>query len=569
MNKVRPEVANQRIKSFEKRFGEAHLYLAYHGAFPLALTPDLLYRLWAKFQQDIYGEVLDIPWIAVADLLLSSLCDEVGHELYEMVLPVRNELLKRLKEDKRFGQQRIDELSEFLLEYAQQLLYSDDPDIRDFARVQQWIALAYTRPSDASHELALTLSKTYHKDRADLIRLASLVETFAEPLAELEDFQPLLIYARGMGYFVGGDLEAAKKELGKALRKNEIRVAGISLPIPEQVKVINLSRRKVIQYLGWGSVGLGLTTVGGYQLQRSSQSNPQPTSTASPVQTPEVVTLQTVQFEVVTVNERGEIINRRSTQANFFTEDLGNGITLDMVEIPGGQFVMGSPAEERERSPNEGPQRTVTIQPFFMGRFAVTQEQYQAVMGYNPSGFKGVKKPVENVSWNDATQFCDILSTRTGKSYRYRLPSEAEWEYACRAGTTTPFHFGETITTELANYNGAYTYASAPKGKYLQQTTNVGIFPPNAFGLYDMHGNVLEWCLDNNDWQNYNGAPIDGSPWLDLSNKNDIQASRILRGGSWFGLPWSCRSAYRYDDFHPGYWLGYIGFRVVLSGASS
>ncbi|MUG96395.1 SUMF1/EgtB/PvdO family nonheme iron enzyme [Scytonema sp. UIC 10036] len=367
-----------------------------------------------------------------------------------------------------------------------------------------------------------------------------------------------------MGYFAGGDLEAAKKELGKALKKNEIRVAGISLPIPEQVKVINnLSRRKVIQYLGWGSVGLGLVTAGGYQLQRSSQPTPQPTATASSVQTPEVVTLQTVQFEVVTVNERGQIINRRPTQANFFTEDLGNGITLDMVEIPGGQFVMGSPPNERERESDESPQHTVTIQPFFMSKFAVTQEQYQAVMGNNPSRFKeeGEKRPVETVSWNDATQFCDTLSERTGKSYRYRLPSEAEWEYACRAGTTTPFHFGETITSDLANYDGSAIYASEPKGQYRQQTTLVGSFPPNAFSLYDMHGNVWEWCLDT--WHdNYNGAPIDGSAWINNSN-NDNQIL-LLRSGSWGFNPRDCRSAYRLrnprDDRNDC-----VGFRVVVA----
>ncbi|NJR73657.1 MAG: formylglycine-generating enzyme family protein [Scytonema sp. CRU_2_7] len=365
-----------------------------------------------------------------------------------------------------------------------------------------------------------------------------------------------------MKKFAGGDLEAAKNELSKALGKeNKIRVAGISLPIPKQIKATNLSRRQMIQYLGWGSVGLGLAVVGGRLFQNSSQQTPQPIS--SPAPTPERVSLQTVQFQVVTVDERGNITNRRPTQANFFTEDLGNGITLEMVEIPGGQFVMGSPPSEKERESDEGPQHTVTIQSFFMGRFAVTQEQYQAVMGDNRSYFKGAKRPVENVSWEQASEFCDKLSQRIGKSYRYRLPSEAEWEYVCRAGTTTPFHYGETVTTALANYHGNYTYGSGPKGEYRQQTTDVGSFPPNAFGLYDMHGNVWEWCLDT--WHdNYDGAPSDGSAWL---SENDNQF-RVLRGGSWYLNPRYCRSANRAwfprdgrsDD---------IGFRVVVSALRS
>jgi eukaryotic-like serine/threonine-protein kinase len=163
-------------------------------------------------------------------------------------------------------------------------------------------------------------------------------------------------------------------------------------------------------------------------------------------------------------------------------------VTLEMVAIPGGKFTMGSAATEKERSNDEGPQREVSIQPFSMGRFAVTQAQWQAVMGSNPSNFKGDKRPVEKISWQQAREFCQKLSQQTGRPYR--LPSEAEWEYACRAGTTTPFYFGETITPALVNYNGNYSYGAAPKGQYREQTTDVGSFPPNAFGLYDMHGNV-------------------------------------------------------------------------------
>ncbi|MDJ0733305.1 MAG: SUMF1/EgtB/PvdO family nonheme iron enzyme [Nostocaceae cyanobacterium] len=262
-------------------------------------------------------------------------------------------------------------------------------------------------------------------------------------------------------------------------------------------------------------------------------------------------------FDIITVNAKGETTNTRPGKAEFFAEDLGNGVILEMVAIPGGNFTMGSPEDEPESMDNERPQHQVTIQPFFMGKFPVTQEQYEAIMGNNPSYFKGKKRPVECVSWDDAVEFCARISKRTGKSYR--LPSEAEWEYACRAGTTTPFSFGDTITTDLANYNGKYTYGLAPKGQYREQTTDVASFPANGFGLYDMHGNVWEWCEDS--WHNnYQAAPVDGSAWISKSD-NDYH---VLRGGSWFNNPEVCRSASRFidawarrDDYFN------VGFRVA------
>jgi hypothetical protein len=223
---------------------------------------------------------------------------------------------------------------------------------------------------------------------------------------------------------------------------------------------------------------------------------------------------------------------------------------------------MGSPENEAGSSDNESPQHQVTVPSFFMGKYPVTQAQYQAIMATNPSRFKGSNHPVQGVSWNNAVAFCEKLSQRVGKNYR--LPSEAEWEYACRAGTTTPFHFGETITTDLANYNGNYTYGGGIKGIYRKETTEVGSFGvANNFGLYDMHGNLWDWCQDN--WHsNYEGAPTDGTAWLDIE-KNTNQ--RLLRGGSWYYLPGNCRSAYRRSynlDFHDDH----LGFRVVCSGAA-
>ena len=326
------------------------------------------------------------------------------------------------------------------------------------------------------------------------------------------------------------------------------------------------TRRRIIQTAGLMG-GSFLVAVFGREIWQGvfngESTTTSPTQPVSPIVTPATEqtsngvppqTLQTFDFETVTVNNKGVITNRRNLQAKYFTEDLGNGVTLDMLQIPGGSFMMGSPAGEKERFSNESPQHQVTVPSFYMGRYEVTQAQYQAVMGKNPSSFKGQKRPVEKVSWNDAVEFCKKLSQKTGRTYR--LPSEAEWEYACRAGTTTPFYFGETITTDLVNYNGNYPpYGSAPKGKYREQTTNVETFPPNAFGLYDMHGNVWEWCQDT--WHgNYNGAPTDGSAWIDNGNR-----FRLLRGGSWFSYSRNCRSALR-DDWNPAGINNNIGFRV-------
>ncbi|MBO1066628.1 MULTISPECIES: bifunctional serine/threonine-protein kinase/formylglycine-generating enzyme family protein [Nostocales] len=240
-----------------------------------------------------------------------------------------------------------------------------------------------------------------------------------------------------------------------------------------------------------------------------------------------------------------------------FTEDLGKGVKLEMIAIPGGTFLMGSPENEAGRRDSESPQHQVTVPSFFMGKYQLTQAQYQAILGTNPAFFKGNNRPVEKVSWNDAVVFCKKLNQNTGKNYR--LPSEAEWEYACRAGTKTPFYFGDNITTDLVNYDGNYSYKSAPKGKYRQQTTGVGTFPPNAFGLYDMHGNVWEWCED--DWhENYINAPKNGSIWNSRSGNR-----KLLRGGSWFNSPDYCRSAFRLNDSLA---YNHIGFRVVCSGAA-
>jgi formylglycine-generating enzyme required for sulfatase activity len=247
----------------------------------------------------------------------------------------------------------------------------------------------------------------------------------------------------------------------------------------------------------------------------------------------------------------------RIAEAEFFTEELNEEVNLEMVSLPRGSFTMGSPPSEVGRTKFEIPQHQVNISPLFLSKYPITQAQWQAVMGNNPSRFKGSRRPVESISWYKAQEFCQKLSQKTGKNYR--LPSESEWEYAARAETTTPFSLGEVITTEFANFNGTQSSTLSPPGIYRQETTDVGSFRANPFGLYDMHGNVWEWCGDT--WHdNYNNAPIDGSTWLYSGNLT----FRPLRGGSWNDDAACCRSAHRLK-LDLGTKLGIIGFRVALS----
>ena len=265
-------------------------------------------------------------------------------------------------------------------------------------------------------------------------------------------------------------------------------------------------------------------------------------------------------FEVVTVDVYGRETGRRPSKARRFVEEVGNGVQLEMVYIPGGTFLMGASQHEKERQDSEGPQHSVTLPSFYMSRYPVTQTQWKAIMGNNPSNCKGANRPVEQVSWDDAIEFCEKLTEETDREYR--LPSEAQWEYACRAGTMTPFYFGETLIPDLANYNGNSTYASGQKGIFRNKTSDVESFPPNAFGLSDMHGNVWEWCEDF--WHgNYHDAPTDGSVW----KSGGDTAHKVLRGGSWLSIPGYCRCAFRRRNLSASR-NSHGGFRVVLCSLS-
>jgi len=247
-------------------------------------------------------------------------------------------------------------------------------------------------------------------------------------------------------------------------------------------------------------------------------------------------------------------------------EPLAYHEALVMVKIRGGSFLMGSPSEPG-RCWDEGPQHQVTLESFYLSQTPVTQVQWRLVAGWepveralhpDPSHFKGAHRPVEQVSWHGAREFCLRLSRRSGK--HYVLPGEAQWEYACRAGTTAPFHCGATLTSQQANFDAPDTDARGLIGRSRAMTTDVCRFAANAFGLYDMHGNVWEWCADL--WHSsYINAPVHGQPWLDADLPQDSGQLRVMRGGSWDSSPRHCRSAYR-NNAPASLAEASIGFRV-------
>ncbi len=275
------------------------------------------------------------------------------------------------------------------------------------------------------------------------------------------------------------------------------------------------------------------------------------------------------EFDVLLLEHDGAIRKRYVRQNRYFMEELDGELFLDMVAIPGGVFLMGSPDYELGRRNDESPLREVHLKSFYMSKTVITQVQWRIVASWpvvkrklnpDPSHFKGDNLPVEQVSWDEAVEFCARLSTKTGKNYR--LPTEAEWEYAARAGTTTPFSIGDTITTELVNYNGNSPYAKGARGIFRRQTVPVAsMIVANAFGLFDIHGNVWEWCQDIYH-SSYDSAPNDGSEWQSINN--DPMNWRVLRGGAWNVGSSDCRSAARFKLI-PELKQHYAGFRIVVS----
>ncbi|WP_370583152.1 formylglycine-generating enzyme family protein [Microcystis sp. LEGE 00066] len=538
--------AKSRLRLFEEENELNTRELAKQAAFPLGLSPNLLYYL--RQHQDKNNQA---PWYAIADILLSSLVRKIDRELYEMSPDVRKLLLEKLtpEELKSLAYQLQTYIQEQIGDYCSQSVYWQN---------QQWLALAYLKPSQAVNEIKQVLAEAIkNNNRVRLVRLTALLKNLSAALADYEPLlllnEPIAAYSRGDLNHVGNVLQLSPEDEGTLQKRLIDKVAAI-VPYNENLFLFTA--------------------------------------------------------ETVLVNETGQVIERKPVKAYFYDENLPEVRNrkkaqnyIRMMYIPQGEFWMGTEDEEIERLVkkfgwdgfrSERPQHLVQVPAFYMSQTPITQAQWRAIasrtdlkvkryLNPDPSHFKDPPKPpflrgasdsppfeggarggsptrwdrpVERVNWYQATEFCKRLSRETKREYR--LPSEAEWEYACRAGTTTPFYFGETITGELANYDASYTYADEPKGGCREQTTPVGQFPPNAFGLYDMHGNVWEWCADT--WHdNYDDAPRDGSVWI----KNENNNRSLLRGGSWSNDPYYCRSADRIYNNRRDRSYGNRGFRVV------
>jgi formylglycine-generating enzyme required for sulfatase activity len=386
-------------------------------------------------------------------------------------------------------------------------------------------------------------------------------QTRAAGAADPADFPsaaPGATVAAGSASSQGGATGAARRPADTAAQSSETRLA-------------TAAGSRTLPWVAAGAAALAVAVALAWALWFRSPAQPAPAPAAPPAAPADadlIVTAPAMNrfvFETASLTPTGALSGRKQMVGEGFPIELGEA-TIDMVRVPGGSYERGAPDSEPGTFADEGPVQTVSIREFFIGKHEVTQAQWRAVAALpkvaidlpaDPSEFKGDDLPVENVTWEQANEFCARLSRRTHRFYR--LPSESEWEYACRAGSATPFSFGQTITTDVANYDGQLGYGRGPAGASRGRTTPVGSLKvANAFGLYDMHGNVWEWCFGqyHDTWQ---GAPTDGSSWL----QGGDDRLRSCRGGSWSTLAVDCRSASRFghdDDERP---RG-IGFRVLM-----
>jgi formylglycine-generating enzyme required for sulfatase activity len=490
------------------------LNFACHASFPLTLTTELIYALRQHFFRDL-------PWSVAPELLLSSLCDAVGYDLYEMKLAVRRNLLEKLAaKSTEDGGSCLDELVEFMGDYIAAQLDASTSSIAGSLgyspEITKWTALSFLNPD-------LPVTRKIENILAQLLQNSADDPRICFQVANLVKNQADLLGVKG---FHAVAIERLR-DLAQRVRRQE--------PLGDRSDALG-GMRSLMRQAGF------------------------PALKTAEIQYAKIECLNSFAFTTVRLDIKGKQTIQTSQEAYFYTETLPERLNLAMVAIPSGEFMMGSPASEDLRFKDESPQHHVAIAPFFMGKYAVTHAQWRIVAGLPVvtrelnlrSRAAGDNHPVKDVSWTEAEEFCQRLSTATGRNYQ--LPNEAQWEYACRAGTTTPFHFGGTITGQVANYNSSEVYGRERPVKWQKETVPVGSFPPNDFGLYDMHGNVWEWCFDHGHG-NYQNVPMNDIPWTD----ENAEKTRVVRGGSWGSDPWFCRSACRYKfdrDFN-------VGFRVV------
>jgi formylglycine-generating enzyme required for sulfatase activity len=581
---IAKEIAQQNVERFVRKFGEPHKLLAYHAALPLLLTPELLNYLRTEF---LYGQV---DWVAEVDLLLSPLCVPVGHELYAMDTAARAYLLEEM--ELVIGRERMQAVARLLLVYVKYLSLNHPFMGVHELEAQQWAAMVVLddRRETAVSQIVKAFQECAANDggsgqglinKAEMARLSHLTQELAP---QLREYQSLIAYAQMVGNALDDPNDINPEDLAATYEV----LPDVHLSIPDGLASNRKSTKSTfptIQEFPFEVATIEFEEAFAEQVQTDSEPF-----------VPEIPEIQLYPFRYevakIRVTESKETkgilgIGAKSKQNKIeivksprewrqFVEQIAEDLMLEMVYVPSGDFVMGAPEKEEGSYADERPQHLVTVPAFLMGKYPITQAQYEAVMGTNPSRYKdkpdSPSRPVENVSWEDAQEFCKKLSELTGREYK--LPSEAQWEYACRAMPSPPtsrdkkgiiyppFHFGETISTKVANYNGDEIYGRGEKGENRGETTAVGYFGvANEFGLCDMHGNVWEWCED--DWHsNYEGAPTDGSAWIDLKGEESNKTSHPLRGGSWFLNPQLARSAYR-DYYVLVARDNSIGFRVI------
>jgi formylglycine-generating enzyme required for sulfatase activity len=562
-----------RVDRFVRQFEPDYRKLATYAAVPIVLTPELVGYLRGQF-------LPRLGWVAEADLLLSELCRPVGYERYVMDAGVQAVLLGELEAG---DPTLVEVIARRLLGYMGYLARTNAYVSDRAQKHQQWAAMLCIAELRGEAIAQIAAEVDYWEG-------AVVSGRFGVGRSEMVFLEQVL--REQMPRMVGnGEYMRLAVRVSAAVRRMEVgdrRLVSDAIELPVVANVAF----PPLQEFEFDTVTIEpetifIQTMGGPTIESLIDPQLAWRDRRFEFETAKLEVVESIvetrrswnPFAAKKVETRTEIVIRKGKgQAVGYVDRIDDQTSIAMIAIPGGQFLMGAPEEELESSSRERPQHLVTVPEFWMGQSAVTQAQWRVVAGLpqvnveinaDPSRFKGANLPVENVSWDDAIEFCARLSIAMGRNYR--LPSEAEWEYACRAGTTGPFSFGETIDAEVANYqaqdekigktNYPGKYGRGRFGEYRKKTTPVGTFPANPFGLYDMHGNVWEWCEDH--WHDdYQGAPIDGTAWL--TNGSDADAARVLRGGSWISYPRWCRSAYRlyYAAGTRNYGLG---FRVVVS----
>jgi formylglycine-generating enzyme required for sulfatase activity len=558
--KFQPQYRDEWQFNSQERQPEYFL-LAQYAALPVILTPDLLNYLRDRF-------LPQVNWIAEADLLLSDLCRSIGFEQYILVPEVREILLAKLQQEHA---EVLPEVARKVINYSRYLAQTNSYITHKELRKQEWsamgiiveeqqnlanqISLAFVQ-ANASISGATMNSST----RREMEHLASLVQEFAP---SLQNFPALLAYSEQVTRVINHPELINLQELRRSYTSGGLELPKLEKLIPEAAFLLPENSLP----------------------DESIDTTEFEFDVAEFIEVPEPLRRIPYEFEVATIelqesrNLLGRkskpkvVINRRTKKDWQYVETLEPKLNLELIKIPAGSFMMGAAQNEFESEGSERPQHPVNVSEFYMGKHPITQDQWRfganlpridRELDPDLSRFKGQNLPVERVSWLEAIEFCARLSVHTGREYS--LPSEAEWEYACRAGTVTPFHFGETIDPQVANYDGGYVYGRGRKGIHRSKTIPVGsLNAANEYGLHDVHGNVWEWCQDH--WHNnYQGAPENGSAWINTNAEEN--KTRVLRGGSWNDNPRYCRSAAR-DYNNPDNRDYDVGFRVVSRARTS